>query len=237
MNILCVIPARGGSKGLKNKNIMPFFGKPLIAYTIEAAFESKLIDKIVVSTDDEKIAKVACKYKAQTIKRPKRYAIDSAPVEYALRHAVKYLKKEEDYVADIVVWLQANVPIRKKGQIDRIIRKLLSSDADSAVTVYAVTQFPQWMKRMDRKGRLSPLFHNFKKYRRQDVEEMYLLDGAIVVIKRKVLMETANAKGIHGYMGKRIVGIVQDRIYAVEIDDKESLNLAKFFITKKRGSL
>ena len=191
MNILCIIPARGGSKGLKDKNIKPFFRKPLIKYTIEAAFESKMINKIVVSTDDEKIAKVARKYKTQVVKRPKKYATDSAPIEYALRHAVKYLEKKEGYLPGVVVWLQANVPIRKKGQIDRVIKKLLSSNADSAVTVYAVDQFPQWMKRMDKKGFLSPLFHDFKKYRRQDVEEMYLLDGAIVAIKRKVLMKSS----------------------------------------------
>ena len=234
MKILCVIPARGGSKGLANKNIMPFFGKPLIAYTIKAAFESKLTDKIVVSTDDKKIAKVACKYKAQVIKRPKRYATDSAPIEYALRHAVKHLENKEGYVADIVVWLQANVPIRKKGQIDRVIRRLLSSDFDSAVTVYAVTQFPQWMKRMDKKGRLTPLFNDFKKYRRQDVEEMYLLDGAIVVVRKKVLMSTIHKRGSHIFMGKKIVGVAQEARYAVEIDDKEDIDLAKFFIVKKQ---
>lgn len=232
MNILCVIPARGGSKGLRNKNIRPIFGKPLIAYTIEAALQSRLIDKIVVSTDDEKIAKVSRKYKIQVIKRPKKYATDLAPIEYALRHAVRYLEEEEDYAPDIVVWLQANIPIRKKGQIDKVIRKLLSSGADSATTVYPVSQFPQWMKIMDKDRFLSPLFPNVKEYRRQDVKEMYLLDGAIVAIKMRVLMSTAYMKGAHVYMGKKIAGFIQDKKYTIEVDDKESLNLAKLFINK-----
>lgn len=234
MNILCVIPARGGSKGLRNKNIRPVFGKPLIAYTIEAALQSRLINKIVVSTDNEKIARVAHKYKIQVIKRPKRYATDLSPIEYALRHAVRYLEVEEDYVSDIVVWLQANIPIRKKGQIDKVIRKLLSSGADSAVTVYPVSQFPQWMKVIDKDGFLSPLFPSVKEYRRQDVKDMYLLDGAIVAIKLRVLMSTAYMKGAHVYMGKKIVSLIQDRKYTIEVDDKESLNLTKLFINKEK---
>lgn len=234
MNILCIIPARGGSKGLKNKNIMPFSGKPLIGYTIEAASESKLINRIVVSTDDKRIARVAQRYKTQVIDRPKKYATDSAPIEYALRHAVKYLEEKEGYAADIVIWLQANVPIRKKGQIDKVLRKLLSSKADSVVTVYPVTQFPQWMKTMDKNGFLKPLFPSVKEYRRQGIEKTYLLDGSIVAIKKKALMKTSDMKGVHVYMGKKVLGVIQDSMYTVEIDDCESLDLAEFFLSKKR---
>jgi CMP-N-acetylneuraminic acid synthetase len=78
MNILCIIPARGGSKRLKDKNITPFFGKPIIGYTIEAALQSRLANKIVISTDDEKIARVATKYDIQVVKRPKEYSTDTA---------------------------------------------------------------------------------------------------------------------------------------------------------------
>ena len=135
---------------------MPIFGKPLIYYAIKAAKDSKFANKIVVSTDDEEIAKAARKYNIQVIKRPAQYATDSAPIELALRHAVEYLKNTEGYLADVVVWLQANIPIRKSGQVDNVMRKLMSSKADSAVTVYPVSQLPQWMKRMDEKGFLSP---------------------------------------------------------------------------------
>ena len=114
MNVLCIIPARGGSKGLRNKNIWPIFGKPLIYYAIKAAKDSKFANKIVVSTDDEETAKAARKYNIRVIKRPEQYATDSAPIELALRHAVEYLKNTEGDLADEVVWLQANIPIRKK---------------------------------------------------------------------------------------------------------------------------
>ncbi len=232
MKALCIIPARGGSKGLKNKNILPLFGKPLIYYAIRAAQESKLVNKIVVSTDDEKIASAAQRYSVQVIKRPAEYATDSAPIELALRHAVEYLKNTEGYFADIIVWLQANIPIRKKRQVDNVVRKLISSKADSAVTVYPVTQLPQWMKRRDKKGFLLPLFKGAVKYRRQDVEPMYLLDGAIVAIRTAVLMNTKGKTGAHVFMGKKIAGIIQEREYTIEVDDKESFRLVKFYFKK-----
>lgn len=238
MNILCIIPARGGSKGLKNKNIIPFFGKPLIGHTIEAAFDSKLIDKIVVSTDDRKIAKVAHRHKAQVINRPKKYATDSAPIEHALRHVVRYLEERQGYIADIVIWLQANIPIRKKGQIDKVIRKLLCSDADSAVTVYPVDQFPHWMKLMDENGFITPLFPDTKEYRRQDVsKKLYLLDGSIIAIRKNVLMKTDNLRGSHVFMGKKVIGIMQSGKYKIEVDDKEDLDLAKFYLEYKGGDV
>jgi len=232
MNVLCVIPARGGSRGLKNKNILPFFGKPLIFYTIKAAGESKLVNKVVVSTDSFRIGLVAKKYNTQVIERPQKYATDRAPIELALRHAVEYLSKKEGYSADIVVWLQANIPIRKKGQVDNVVRRLINSEADSAVTVYRATQFPQWMKRMHKNGYLCPLFKNTDKYRRQDMEQMYLLDGAIVAVRTEVLMGTKDKSGAHLFMGKKVLGIIQEEKYTVEVDEKESFNLAKFYFRK-----
>jgi CMP-N-acetylneuraminic acid synthetase len=233
MNILCIIPARGGSKRLKDKNIIPLFGKPIIGYTIEAALQSRLANKIVISTDDEKIARVAMKYDIQVVKRPKEYSTDMAPIEQALRHAVQFLKDEKGYLADIVVWLQANIPIRKKGQIDQVLQEMIRKGADSAVTVYPVSQYPQWMKRMDRKGFLLPFLKNVKTYRAQDVEPMYLLDGAIVAVKRNVLMRSENRSGVHMFLGKRMVGIVQeDRKHSIEVDDGEDLTLARYYFKR-----
>ena len=233
MNILCIIPARGGSKRLKDKNVISFFRKPIIAYTIETALQSRLVNKIVISTDDEKIAEVARKYDVQVVKRPKEYSTDRAPIEQALRHVVRFLKREEGYLPDLVVWLQANIPIRKKGQIDQVLREMLRKDADSAVTVYPVSQYPQWMKRMDNKGLLSPFLKNVKTYRAQDVDSMYLLDGAVVAMKRSVLMRSENRSGVHTFLGKRMVGIVQkEKKYSIEVDDGEDLRLARYYFRK-----
>lgn len=236
LNILCIIPARGGSKRLKNKNIIPLLGRPIIAHTIKSALESKLIDKIVVSTDDLKIRRVSKKYGIQVIKRPKAYATDTSPIEQALRHAVRYLEINEGYSADIIVWLQANVPIRKKGQIDSALRELISTKADSAVTVYQVSQYPLWMKKMDKRGFILPLYTKIKEYRSQDVEPLYLLDGAIVAMRREALMSTVGKIGAHIYLGKRTVGIIQEKKYTIEVDDREDLDLAEFYLRRKQAA-
>ncbi len=232
MNILCVIPARGGSKGLKNKNIMPFLGKPLIGYTIDAAKESKIVNKIIVSTDDAKIARVARQYGVEIINRPKKFATDTSPIELSLRHAVNYLEKKRGYAADIIVWLQANIPIRKEGQIDTIVKKLIKSSADSAVTVQRVDSFPQWMKRMGKRNYLIPFIRNGKLYRRQDLEPLYLVDGSIVAMRKKSLMETDGLKGVHVFMGKKVLGVTQEKEFTIEIDDRDSLGLAEFYLRR-----
>ncbi len=234
MNVLCVIPARGGSKGVKDKNIKPLLGKPLIGYTIEAALDSRLCNKVVVSTDDEKIARAACKYKIKVIKRPKEFATDFAPIELALRHSVERLMIEEGYAADILVWLQANNPVRKKGQIDNVVKRLIRSGAQSAVTIYAVDQFPQWMKKMDKKGLLQPVYPDIREYRRQDTSPLYLLDGSVVAIKTLTLMGTKNLKGAHVYLGKKTLGILQDKKYSVEIHDEEDFDIARFYLSGEK---
>ncbi|HLD82958.1 MAG TPA: acylneuraminate cytidylyltransferase family protein [Candidatus Omnitrophota bacterium] len=231
MDILCIIPARGGSKGVKNKNIKPVLGKPLIAYTIEAALKSKLANKVVVSTDGQRIAKAALRYGAQVIKRPKKFATDTSPIEDALRHTVKELKRTEGYLPKIVVSLQANNPIRKNGQIDEAIKKLINSPADSVVTVYPVEEFPQWMKRMDRQGFLLPLFPKVKEYRRQEIEPLYL-DGSIAAIKTITLMKTEGLRGAHLYLGKRVMGLIQDKQYTLEIHHKEDFAKADLYLKK-----
>ena len=228
MNILCIIPARGGSNGLSNKNIMPLLGKPLIGYTIEAALESKLIDKTVVSTDDPKIARVAASYKVMTIKRPKRYATDSAPIELALRHAVRYLQTNQRYNADIVIWLQANVPFRVKGNIDKAIRKLIKTRADSVISITEVSCRPENMKRLLRGDKIAHLARPTE-IRRQEYrnKKLYFLNGAIIAITRKALMDSEGLKGAHVYLGNDIRAIIEDRFYSFEVDDKLDFDILK----------
>lgn len=235
MNILCVIPARGKSKRLKNKNILLLNAKPVITYTIEAALDSKLVNHIVVSTDDSKISLIAKQCGVETVKRPTKYSTDMAPIEEALRHALKSFEIKTGIVVDILVCLQANVPVRKKGQIDKVIRKLMSSRADSAVTVSPVRQYPLWMKKMSRNGLLTPLFPKVKKYRFQDVEPLYLLDGAVVAVRRNTLMGTEGMSGAHVFLGKTVIGVVQSREYAIEIDHREDLVESEFYLKKLKS--
>lgn len=232
MNILGIIPARGGSKGIKDKNILDINGKPLIGYTIESAIASKLMNKIVVSTDSDKIADVVNKiYDVEVIKRPIEFSRDDSPIEEALLHAVEYLKQKEKYSTDIIVWMQANVPIRRKGIIDEVIEKLIKSDADSCITCYEASQMPEAMKSINEKGRIVPMLNDTTGIRRQEFPKRYLLDGSVVVLRVENLFKTRGIRKTHIYLGKEIIPIIQEKkMYLFEVDMPEDIPLAKYYI-------
>jgi CMP-N,N'-diacetyllegionaminic acid synthase len=133
-NIVAIILARGGSKGLPRKNILPLHGKPLITYSIEAAKQSKYVDRVIVSTDDKEIANIAVESGAEVpFLRPKDLADDTATSEIALKHAVEWLKDYDNYNVDIVVYLQITDLFRTKNMIDDCVQVLLDKpEVDSA---------------------------------------------------------------------------------------------------------
>ncbi|MFA5068980.1 MAG: acylneuraminate cytidylyltransferase family protein [Candidatus Omnitrophota bacterium] len=237
MRILSVIPARGGSKGVKDKHIIDFNGKPLIGYTIEDVLSSELIDKVVVSTDSSKIACVVKGiYDIETVKRPARFAKDDSPIEEALLHAVEYLKKKFKYKADIVVWTQANVPIRQKGIIDKVIRKLISSKADSCVTCYEADQVPEAMRIIDKKGMLVPIVKDVKGIRRQEFPRRYLLDGSVLALRVENLYKARGIRRAHIYLGKNVIPVVQsDMMYTLEVDVPDDVALVRYYLDKIKG--
>lgn len=164
--ILGVTPARGGSKGLPRKNIKILFGKPLIAWTIEAAKHSKLLDRYVVSTEDREIAKIAEKYGAEVISRPRELATDEASTLSVLQNTLKKVQ------ADVVVLLQATSPIRNPSLIDYCIKKFLDTGSDSLATGF-VCKYVEYASPKIRKQGL----------RRQDIDGFFYDDGNVYVIK------------------------------------------------------
>lgn len=237
MKILCVVPARGRSKRIKNKNLRILLGKPLISYSIESALKSKLCDKVIVSTDSKKIATVAKTYGADVIMRPQRLALDDSPIDDSLRHAISYLKKNENFNPDIVVLLQANVPVRKNGEIDEALRRLIENkNASSVVTAYAVDQRPEWAKYIDQKTmKIKPFMIPTESYRKQDLPELFLLDGAIAAVRTDILIKTKGLKKIHAYLGDRIIALVHNKKYAVEVDEEDDFELAEFYLKKEKA--
>ena len=219
---------------MKEKNIKLLAGKPLIGYTIEAALESELADKIVVSTEDELIATVSKSYGIQIVDRPTKYSTDTAPIEWALRQAVRYLEETEKYVPDIVVWLQANVPIREKGQIDNVIRKLIDTGADSVITVTEVTQRPEYTMRIVDGDRVAS-FAGGEEFRRQEFEPLYIADGAVIAMTTEALLGTEGMTGAHVYMGEDIRGIMEEPQYAIEIDDQFDFDVAEGLLLNRRS--
>jgi len=232
MKTLCIIPARGGSKGLKDKNIMDLCGKPLMGYSIEAALAAKSVDKVVVSTDSEKIANVVRDFcDVEIIMRPAQFAQDDSPIEDALLHTVKYLKESQNYEPGIVVWIQPNVPIRETGAIDRVVDALANSDADSCVTCYEVDQLPEWMKKINDQGMLESCFGESTAVRRQEVPQRYLLDGAIVAMRTENLIKCEGVRKPHACLGKNIIPIIQtDKKYSTEIDVFEDFQLVQYYM-------
>jgi CMP-N-acetylneuraminic acid synthetase len=210
-------------------------GKPLIAYTIEKALESRLCDRVVVSTDDPKIAKVAREYGSEVIDRPEELALDTSPIDDSLRHAVRHLKETEGFTTDIVVLLQANVPIRQEGEIDLVVEKITENrDVTSVATGYIIDQRPEWMKILDPEtGMVKFFMGKTKYYRMQDLPELYLFDGANTTVRCKTLMETEGIKMAHAYMGDNVKIVVHDQKYAVEIDEEKDFDLAEFYLSNE----
>lgn len=196
LRTVVVIPARGGSKGIPHKNIVDLAGKPLIAYTIQAALKSKNSQRVIVSTDDVKIAEVAKSYGAEVpFLRPAELAKDDTPSLLVIQHAVKYVEENEGHKVDVIVILQPTSPLRSEKYIDEAIEILLRTGADSVVTVCEVKHHPFWS--FTAKGdRLYPFSKKgITISKRQDLPEIYAVNGAVYAVRRNVLFEQNSLRG------------------------------------------
>jgi CMP-N-acetylneuraminic acid synthetase len=214
-NVLALIPARGGSKGVPRKNIRPVRGKPLIAYTIETALAAKgFFRRILVSTDDDEIAKVARLHGAEVpFMRPAELANDKAPMIPVSQHAIRYVENDEKTRVDWVCLLQPTEPFRTVADIEQAMTLAQAGDCDSVISVVQVfSVHPILMKRIDA-GRLLPYCIEEKEgTRRQDYfPQAYMRNGAIYLSRRDVLMEHHSLWGdvIHPYVmpPERSVGV------------------------------
>lgn len=224
--VLVVIPARGGSKRLPGKNIRNLNGKPLMSYAIRAAIGSKFADRVVVSTDDKKIALVAKKYGAEVpFMRPDELASDKALPQYALQHAVKFFEENYNFKSDIIVMIQPTSPLVQSADVDEAIKKLMDKKKNTCVSVSEISQRPEWMYRLDEKK--SELFINKgnPKQRKQELPKLGVLNGAVYVMKYNVLMQKGllidnNSVCLH----------VMPRERSVDIDELFDFKLAEFLI-------
>lgn len=189
-HVLGVIPARGGSKSIPLKNIKPLAGKPLLAYTIEAARQSRYLDRCVVSTDHDAIAKVAAEHGTEVIRRPAEFATDQAPTEWALLHVLDVLRTS-DYRPELVVTLEPTSPLRTARLIDRCIEYALGrQEADCVLTV---TETRKCYGRVT-EGRFEYLFPNQPR-RRQDRSPLYEESSTVYVTRTDVLERDRSVLG------------------------------------------
>lgn len=178
--ILAVIPARGGSKGIPGKNIKPFGGIPLIAWTIREAKKAKLIDRLIVSTEDKKIAAVARKYGAEVpFLRPKALSRDNVPGVMPILHA---LQKFPGYSE--VLCMQPTSPFRRSADIDKFIRFAWKQDAKAVVSVGPTEKHPSWTFYLGKNKKLIPILKQKKiKQTRQTLKQAWLLNGNMYYAK------------------------------------------------------
>lgn len=229
--ILAIILARGGSKGIPGKNIKNLAGKPLIAYTIEEALKSKYIDKLILSTDDKEIAEVGEKHGAQVpFLRPKKLATDTATSEKAMLHTINCMEKNKDFNSQLVMLLQPTSPLRKVEDIDNSIEKIIDKKGDSLIGLSKAEKHPYWMMEI-RDGKVVPYNENKrKKYtRRQDLPEIYNINGAIYITDTKLFKETLNR-----WAGKTIPYLMPKK-RSVDIDDMLDWRLAEVLLEEEKN--
>jgi CMP-N,N'-diacetyllegionaminic acid synthase len=226
--VLAIIPARGGSKGLPGKNILPLAGKPLIAWTIEAAKESRYIDRYIVSTDDDDIANVAKKYGCEVpFKRPSYLATDESPTMDLIEHCIYFFRKNQ-LEFDYLVLLEPTSPLRNADDIDAAIQLLVENrnKADSIVGVSKVeASHPVFDVSINDNGLIQPFIgESFKLFRRQDIEELFFFEGSVYVSDIQILLKEKS------FYHNRTLPFVMPRWKSLEVDEMIDLLTAEVII-------
>jgi len=214
-SILCLIPARGGSKGLPQKNIKDLCGKPLIAWSIETALRSKYIDEVIVSTDDEDIAKAASKFGALIpFMRPKELAADGSKTMDVILHAIHYFEKAGK-IFDIIVLIEPTSPLRETSDIDQALENLISTEqAESIVGIAKVENtHPAFLIKLKDKFLRPYLSDEFKILRRQEIDDLYFYEGSLYISYTKSLQVRKN------FYHEKTLGYIVPKWKSFEVDD------------------
>lgn len=221
LHMIAIIPARGGSKRLPRKNVLPIAGKPLIAYTIEQAQQSRLINRVIVSTDDDEIASVSKRYGAEVVRRPDELSVDNMSTVPVLCHAVGSLEERES-----IVLLQCTSPIRNQDDIDKAINVFKEQKSDC---LFSACRFKEYIWQV--KGGIAESInfdYESQFWRGQDFPKQFRANGSIFIYKRVVLDKLNNIFGT----GKISV-YEMDYMSSFQIDTLEEFELCEYILTKK----
>lgn len=219
--IIAIIPARGGSKGIPRKNIKLLEGKPLISYSIKNALNSKYIEKVVVSTDDDEISYVSELYGAEVIIRPKELAEDTITLDPVIHHALNCVENIEKRKYDFVITLQPTSPLLKSETIDKAIEVILNKQLDTLISVKADPHLC-WTKKDDH---FTPLYKERKN--RQYLEPIYRETGSFLISKRKSISE-------HNRIGENISLFEVPSEESIDIDTYEDWLIAENSLERKK---
>ncbi|MDA8997195.1 acylneuraminate cytidylyltransferase family protein [bacterium] len=216
-NIHAIILARGGSKGIKNKNLISIKKKPLIYWSIKSALNCNIIDKVWVSSDSSKILTLSKKFGANTIKRPKKLSSDNSSSESGWLHSTNYIKKK--FQVDYIVAVQATSPMRHKNDFFRALNKFFKEKNDSLFSSSINDSYFRW------KIYNNKMFPNYKikdkRARRQYIKQELIENGSFYIFKSKGFLK--NKKRLFGKIGTYI----QKKYYSFELDDQDDLVIIK----------
>ena len=231
-NILAVIPARSGSKSVKDKNIRLINGKPMMAYSIEHALKSKYINRVIVSTDSEEYAEIAKEYGAEVpFLRPADISQDLSLDLEVFEHALAFLKEKEGYEADIVVQLRPTYPIRNVEDIDKMVELMINDESlDSIRCIAPAKEVAYKMWRENEDGTIRPLLTDIDEaynMPRQQLPKIYYQNACIDVIRGNVITEQ------HSMSGNKIYGYKMDHNF--DIDTEEEFLKAEEYIKLTSG--
>ncbi len=230
--ILSIITARGGSKGIPHKNIIPILNKPLIGYTIEEAKKSIYIDTIIVSTDDPKIAEVTESYGVPVpFLRPVEIARDTSSSEDAVTHSIQWLKDNRNDIYQTFILLQPTSPLRRKEHIDEAIYKYTNTpEATSLISVTQVKQFPWWMKTITPDGFLQNFIGDqTRNTRRQDLPELFIPNGAIYISDVALFLTSGS------FTAGNTLPFLMSEEDSTDIDDHFDIKLAELLLQERQN--
>ena len=222
MNHIAIILARGGSKRLPRKNILDFHGKPLIAWSIEAALKSTQYDRVLVSTDDKEIAEIACRFGAEVPFLRDTAADDITPSSEATLAALEQAEQHWGKKFDVVSQLMANCPLRDAADITASVKNFLSKDVESQISSFRYGWMnPWWAAKLDQQGVPEYLFPHAMVARSQDLPPLYCPSGALWIARGQALKQSRTFY-IPGHIFHSLSWIA-----AMDIDDAEDFEMAK----------
>lgn len=232
--VLSLTLARSGSKGIPRKNIKNLHGRPLVSYALTEAHKSQYIDRIIVSTDSKQIAKIAKKYGAEVpFMRPKKLATDDAKSVDTIVHAVNWLKENEDYEPDLILLNLGTAPLKTAEDIDNAIETLIEDNRDSLIGLSKVNNHPYWMMKINN-NYIEPFSEKYKKNidkyeRRQDLPDVYSLNGAIYIFTPHLILDKKSSYPIW----EDTYPYIMSKEKSINIDDMLDWKLAEVLLSER----
>ncbi len=209
-SVLCIIPARGGSKGIPRKNLCKINGISLLERAIKVALQLEKVDKIVVTSDDDEILSIAGKYKIDILKRSIEYSDDKATSVQYINHAIEYYKSQEQEF-DVILLLEPTSPFRTTEIIDKCVDKLINTNANTVITVTQLERNPGYIFKVNNYKAERYIKEPKPRYtQRQEFTELKRLNGCVYVFRKENLRSNT---------------IVLDPVYAIEMDPKYAVNI------------